>query len=60
MKKAYYIVAYAISLGLFDIAKAQARTFRGYQSVGGEILIFALPVLLHIAFDTCKELSEVL
>lgn len=43
---------------IFNVLHFFATLERGYQAVGGEILIFALPILWYAIKDTANEIKE--
>lgn len=53
-----------VTAGLYIWAKSQAAQWRGYEAVGGEALIFGLPVLFYalrrVARDWKTEIKRVM
>lgn len=52
-----------IAVLLFPLARRSAGNWRGYEAIGGEILILGLPVYIHalraVAKDWEREIKEI-
>ena len=45
----------AVTLKAYNVLHEYATRCRGYEAIGGEIMVFVLPIIVWIAVDTFKK-----
>lgn len=45
----------AIAVALYLAARSHANAWRGYEAVGGELLILGLPIYIHGVLPTLRD-----